>query len=131
MNQEQQMIDLAKHISAIEFEDNFAKITFDGTKTLADLEKSLKELGITEIFHKHTDMTGARSTDSVFVLEYYNSTQKKNIDALSHKYKRIDALKTLLYNGGTKLSDEESKFIDSENAKISALKMQAQSRNTK
>ena len=119
----EQLIEIASHIKTFEYEGNYAKLYFDtnfGTDEV--IQKQLNEIGIKEILHKHTDMTGAIASGHSFILDYQNSTQKKTIDVLHHNFVRMSALKQLFANGGIKLSNEEQSYFDKEAARLASIK---------
>ena len=115
---------LAAHLKTFEFEGNYAKLYFDTSAgTDKEIQTGLHQIGITEVLHKHTDMSGAYASGHAFILDYANSKQKSAIDALHYKFVRMSALKALFANGGFQLSKDEQLYFDKEAARIAAIKV--------
>ena len=121
---EEKAVNLAARVKQFEHEGNFVKLYISTNKEDLQLtQNALNEIGISEIFHEHTDRSGASPIGHSFVLNYEGSKQQKAIDNLEQKVIRMSALNKLFYNGGFKLSHIEQEFFDKQAAHIAALKL--------
>ena len=80
---------LAEQITKVDYELNFAKITFKPDMDIKSITKALHSIGITNIVHSHSDVSGKEVFYHGFILNYKNPEQKNIINNLISSYKTI------------------------------------------
>ena len=126
---EEQITALSSKIDRFEDHANFMRIYFKNPEDVESLKKSFADLGITDIQNaKTTSATGYHIDEYMLEVNWRYSPQKKIIDDLDFRHKRMKAWSVLRGWGGVQMTEAEKKFFANQDAKIVAHKLQ-QSKN--
>ena len=121
---EDQIITLSNQIDRFEDDSNFMRIYFKNPKDVESLKKSFADLGITDIVNaKAVNVTGHEIKEYMFEVNWRYSPQKKIIDDLETRHKRMKAWSILRGWGGVQMTEAEKKFFANQDVKISASKL--------
>ena len=122
---EDQITTLSDQIDRFEDASNFMRIYFKNPEDVESLKKSFADLGITDIVNaKAVDVTGQGIKEYMFEVNWRYSPQKKIIDDLETRHKRMKAWSILRGWGGAQMTEAEKKFFANQDAKMAALRLQ-------
>jgi len=122
---EEQITALSYKIDRFEDNHNFMRIYFKNPQDVDGLKKSFVDLGITDIVKAKTiSATGTQIDEYMLEVNWRYSPQKKIIDDLETRHKRMKAWSVLRGWGGVQMTEAEKKFFANQDAKIAARKLQ-------
>lgn len=122
---EEQITALSSKIDRFEDHANFMRIYFKNPQDVDGLKKSFVDLGITDIMNaKTTSATGYHIDEYMLEVNWRYSPQKKIIDDLEFRHKRMKAWSVLRGWGGVQMTEAEKKFFANQDARIAAHKLQ-------
>lgn len=118
---EEQITALVSKIDGFEASGNFMRIYFKDPKDVDGLKKSFEDLGITDIINAKTiGATGYHIDKYMLEVNWIYSPQKKIIDDLEFRHKRMKAWSVLRGWGGAQMTEAEKKFFANQDAEIDA-----------
>lgn len=122
---EEQITALSSKIDRFEDHANFMRIYFKNPQDVDGLKKSFVDLGITDIINaKTTSATGYDIDEYMLEVNWRYSPQKKIIDDLEFRHKRMKAWSVLRGWGGVQMTEAEKSFFANQDLKIAAHKLQ-------
>ena len=122
---EEQIVAFCYQIDRFEDTSNFMRIYFKKPKDIESLKKTFADLGITDIINTKTiSVTGSRIDEYMFEVNWRYSPQKKIIDDLETRHKRIKAWSVLRGFGGIQMTEAEKKFFANQDVTIATHKPQ-------
>lgn len=121
---EEQITALSSKIDRFEDASNFMRIYFKNPQDVDGIKKSFEDLGITDIIDTTTSATGYHIDEYMLEVNWRYSPQKKIIDDLEFRHKRMKAWSVLRGWGGVQMTEAEKKFFANQDAKIVAHKLQ-------